>query len=134
MPVLRLFERARRLEDSPLSRDTLHEHELRESVLQHLSRLLNTRKGSVLMNPGFGMPDFTNMTTNRMDHLASSIKKMISLYEPRLADVKVSLIEDQDDPFSHSFSISALLLADTGDGSGVQFHTIVNGEGNCTIR
>lgn len=86
------------------------------------------------MNPGFGMPDFTNMTSNRRNYLASAIRQMINLYEPRLTDVKVSLVEGEDDPFSHSFSVSATLLAETGDGSGVTFHTIVNGEGNCIVR
>ena len=86
------------------------------------------------MNPGFGMPDFTNMTNNRMQYLATAIRTMICLYEPRLAEVKVTLVEDQDDPFSHSFAVSATLLAENGDGSGIKFQTIVNGEGNCTIR
>ena len=134
MPVLRLFERARLLEESPLSRDTLHEEQLRESVLQHLSRLLNTRKGSVLMDAEFGMPDFTNMTVNRMTSLAEAIQDMISRYEPRLADVEVSFTEDQEDPFSYSFSVSAMLLAESGDNPGVRFQTIVSGEGNCIIN
>lgn len=134
MPVLRLFERVRRIEENPSVRDSLQEHELRESVLQHLSRLLNTRKGSVQMNPEFGMPDFTNMTTNRMSFLAKSIQEMINLYEPRLTDVNVTLIEDQDDPFSHSFSVSATLLAEEGSNSGIKFQTIVNGDGNCLVK
>ena len=133
MPVLRLFERARLLEDSPLSRDTVHEEQLRESVLQHLSRLLNTRKGSVLMDADFGMPDFTNMTVNRMPSLASAIQEMIARYEPRLAEVEVSFTEDQEDPFAYSFSVSAILLAE-GNSPGVTFQTIVSGEGNCVIR
>ena len=86
------------------------------------------------MNPEFGMPDFTNMTTNRMSSLASSIKEIVTLYEPRLADVNVSFLENQEDPFSYCFSVSATLLAEEGNSSGIAFQTIVNGEGNCTIK
>lgn len=86
------------------------------------------------MNPDFGMPDFTNMTANRMALLASSIQEIINAYEPRLVDVHVAFIESLDDPFSYSFSVSAILLVEDGEPSGITFQTIVNGEGNCTVE
>jgi len=63
------------------------------SVLNHLNLLLNTRKGSVLLDLEFGIPDLTNFPSESMEtmgqKMATEIQHFISKYEPRLTRVKI---------------------------------------------
>ena len=91
---------------------------IRESIIRDLSRLLNTR--SPLFGPvpthashtvlNYGIPDFSALSPASADDAASlsvTIAERISRFEPRLSDVRVSLVQN---PQSHN-SLIGLIYA-----------------------
>jgi type VI secretion system protein ImpF len=83
---------------------------IRESVVRDLSRLLNTR--APLFGPvperapqtvlNYGIPDFSALSPDSSadaEALAALMVERISRFEPRLADVRVSLVKH---PQSHN--------------------------------
>lgn len=61
---------------------------LLDSLMAHLSRILNTRQGSVPIDPDFGVPDFTNLAgsfaTGETAQIIEHMTRMVARYEPRL--------------------------------------------------
>lgn len=80
-----------------------------ESIRAHLTRILNTRQGSVPIDPDFGVPDFTNLAgssiTGTTQEVAASITRMVARYEPRLKSVRVLLAESESEVLSLSFTL-----------------------------
>ena len=89
---------------------------IRESVLRDLSRLLNTR--APLFGPvperaartvlNYGIPDFSALSPNSeadATTLARILGERISRFEPRLSDVRVSLVKN---PQSHNSLIGVI--------------------------
>ena len=89
---------------------------IRESVLRDLSRLLNTR--APLFGPvperaartvlNYGIPDFSALSPNSeadATTLARIMGERISRFEPRLSDVRVSLVKN---PQSHNSLIGVI--------------------------
>lgn len=98
--MLRLFERLTHAEDrwrrqssgqSLVYGDRLTPVE--RSVRDHLVRLLNTRRGSVQIDPEYGVPPLAAGQGSRLlsDHgrMARLLEQVISRYETRLASVQV---------------------------------------------
>lgn len=112
----RLLERIASLgADAERSRITRAEI-LVESILEHLRRILNTRQGSVPIDPLFGVPDFTNLAgsfrSGTTTQMIEDMSRMIQRYEPRLRQPQVSFTEVQDEVLSLSFAISGLISVD----------------------
>jgi type VI secretion system protein ImpF len=122
-----LFERLTDLhpneatETVPLRIYTLDE--LADSVRREVARLLNTRSlapdsrkarnRSVL---DYGLPDFSWMSAASGDDrrlLADTIARKITAFEPRLAQVSVTLDRDPSDPRRLTGSINAILFTET---------------------
>jgi len=59
-----------------------------QTVLDDLSSLYNTRRGSVLINEQYGLPDYTNLFNNlsppELEMMERSIKETTTLFEPRI--------------------------------------------------
>ncbi|MDR1890489.1 MAG: type VI secretion system baseplate subunit TssE [Zoogloeaceae bacterium] len=137
MPRLRLFERlsaAYRQED----RQALETDErLLQSICSYVSRLLNSRVGSTLIDTDFGMPDFIHsgagVSQNDEPLLRREIIEFIAHYEPRLEDVQVTFAPHQEDHAALAFSIAARLK---GDNSGVPVHlySSVTPQGKVRVR
>jgi type VI secretion system protein ImpF len=86
--------------------------ELRASVMDHLGALLNARRGDELLNMPYpqlansvmtyGIIDFNSLSLPNpadRERLRRSIERAITLFEPRLARVKVNLEDwEQHDP------------------------------------
>jgi len=106
------------------------------SVLEHLVRVLNTKKGSVDIDPEFGIPDLTNISSSfsseSIPELETAIKSVIVRYEPRLKDVNVHFQTQQDDLLTFRFSISAQLVLDEKEKS-IVFETIVDSDGQVRV-
>src|SRR5215475_10482870 len=85
------------------------------AVGNHLRALLNTRQGSAPCVPGYGMVDFTDLLhtfPKGIPTLAAAIRATVLQYEPRLKNVSVRHIAD-DDPSLLKFEITGQLA----DGS-----------------
>ncbi|WP_321910591.1 MULTISPECIES: type VI secretion system baseplate subunit TssE [unclassified Paraburkholderia] len=84
-----------------------------DSVMSHLSRLLNTRQGSVPIDPLFGVPDFTNLAgTTSMGstrEIEEEIRRMIVRYEPRIKSPRVTLNREETDVLSIRFALEGTL-------------------------
>ena len=62
-----------------------------EDIVEHLQRLLNTRKGDAPMDPEYGISDFNGVIhPDAIRALRQDIEKTIEKYEPRLERVRVT--------------------------------------------
>ena len=95
-----------------------------ESVAGHLAKMLSTRAGSVQTLPDYGLPDLNDMRLSLHESLTQSrvlIERFIQAYEPRLTNVRVSVLPRVGDPLALSFAIEATLLVE-GVMQPVVFH------------
>jgi len=110
-PRERLLERIDRWEGAPQQRgrdDAACVH----SVLTHLQRLLNTRRGNVPIAADFGAPDFLMMLQafpQSVSAIEDAIRAAVEQYEPRLANVEVRFQPDEVDRLVLRFEIAAAL-------------------------
>ncbi len=84
------------------------------SVTRHIQRILNTRQGSALIDPEFGIPDFSNLpgdfASPETEALAETIQKAVEKYEPRLQDVAVNFEGTVTNALSISFHLSGTIF------------------------
>ena len=111
--------------------------ELADSILEHLSKMLNTRQGHALVNSDYGMPDITDLAETQSeatDRLCLAIKSCVEKYEPRLKrPVRVTFVGSADDRTNLRFEIVATLL--TRDAKArVRFETTVEASGHIRVR
>jgi type VI secretion system protein len=87
---------------------------LLRSVVVHLGRVLNTRRGSVPIDPEFGMRDLGNLDAGDVSlgiaELEAQLQSMIERYEPRLLRPRVRLREEQSDALCLRFDLEASIL------------------------
>lgn len=106
------------------------------SILQHLSRLLNTRQGSVSTLPDYGVPDLTNVPGDSIQEIRQNIEqilqKVVQKYEPRLAKVRMRMSQSERDVFALRFRIEAVLAEQ--ENVPVTFETVVSTDGHIGIH
>jgi type VI secretion system protein len=74
--------------------------DLRQSILAHLRKLLNTRCGEAPSTPSFGLPDFVDLAysfPDAVEVLVRSVKTTIEAFEPRLRNVDVRHVPDEEE-------------------------------------
>lgn len=82
-------------------------------VAESLSKLLNARQGAACACKDYGLPDFNELTHTPMQLikiLERSMVVAINTYEPRLHQVKVVGMMDEDFPDRMRFSIYGVLI------------------------
>ena len=106
------------------------------SIMRHLTKMLNVRQGSVKILPDYGIPDLNDMIgafPSGLVELRQAIKATLENYEPRLSNVQVNYIRDEDDRLSMKFEINAQLIV--GDKpTPVSFKTILRDAGEADVR
>ncbi len=131
----RLLERIANLEKKKDPDQPAHTVQQLNSIISHLTRLLNTRQGSVAIAPDFGVPDITNIPGNSIrdirERIENIIEEVVRKYEPRLTNVKMIMQEDDRDNFSLRFRLEANLAEH--DNIPVIFETVVSTEGRIII-
>ncbi|MFB3305444.1 type VI secretion system baseplate subunit TssE [Pseudomonas sp. AMR01] len=123
-----LFERLDR--DAPTQAGSV------ASVAAHLGKMLSTRAGSVLTLPDYGLPDLNDMRLSLHECLTQSrvlIERFIQAYEPRLANVRVSVSPRVGEPLALAFAIEAALIVD-GVTQPVVFHAHLLDAGRVEVR
>lgn len=116
MKERRLLERISAWEDGGQRTNQTQVDVLLKSVTDHLRRLLNTRQGSVQLDPLFGVPDFTNiaggLNAGSTADIEADIKRMVLRYEPRIKAPKVTLRQDASDLLSIEFVLEGSIDVD----------------------
>lgn len=106
------------------------------SVAAHLAKMLSTRAGSVQTLPDYGLPDLNNMSLSLHESLSqagSAIEGFVNAYEPRLTDVKVNSLPNENDPLRLAFTIEGLLEVN-GIKRRVSFSARLNSSGQVTVK
>jgi type VI secretion system protein len=132
----RLLDRIRLISKRPTRRSTEDPKQMIRSVQEHLQRILNTRQGNVIIADDFGIPDFTNFMssfTESQRALERTIRNTIQKYEPRLQNIRVSFLQERDDPLTLSFQIQARLVL-PGHKDAVMFESVVDSGGHIRVK
>jgi type VI secretion system protein len=132
----RLLERIRSWEKKPDRRARQDPRKIVDSVLRHLQRVLNTKRGNVPIAEDYGIPDFTNFLRAYPESLRDferSIRQTIQKYEPRLRAIRVSFIPQDEDALSVRFQIIAKLAIEH-EMVPVLFESLVGSDGKISIR
>lgn len=104
-----------------------------DSVQQHLHRLFNARRGSLVHLPDYGLPDlgaiYENLPYSVVD-LAQQVQHLIESFEPRLSAVQVRQLGTVGDDRRIRLEISARLdrLGEVG------FQTVFESAGLAQVR
>ncbi len=109
MPTETLFERMRN--QMAGKKPTGSEIErLSASIIQNLTKILNSQQGGSLAQPNLGLPDLNSVRYGEgLDNIRgfeTVIEQCIKTYEPRCSAVKVSLDEKRGDRTSLSFKVN----------------------------
>ncbi len=131
-----LLERLRHPDAASQRRGEDSLQEMADSILRHLQRMLNTRRGNAPTVPEYGVPDLTDLARGFPESattLEEALRACIEKYEPRLRDVTVRYKESPDDVLSMSFEVTGRLVT-RGDEAGVWFLTRVDPEGRIDVK
>jgi type VI secretion system protein len=132
----RLLERISSWEQGAVRTNEISTEVLVRSIMAHLSRILNTRQGSVQLDAQFGVPDFTNIAggqdSGSTSDIEEEIQRMVSRYEPRVLNPKVRLISDRSDVMSIRFSLEGTLAVNNRE-IPLRLSTTVNADGRVTV-
>jgi len=85
------------------------EQKLRNSIVENLKKVLQTRRGSVLHLPDFGIPDIRQIYFDEgsIESVPEMIKQTILKYEPRLKNVRVQKKDFDEKNLRISLEIAA---------------------------
>lgn len=131
----RLLERIRGWKADPARRGRPDSRKLIDSVVGHLKKILNTRQGNVPIADDYGVPDLTSFMQDYPDsvrEIEQSIRRAITMYEPRLTAVKVFFVPREDDALCLRFQIVAKLGGD--GGKEIKIETIVDADGKINLK
>ena len=86
------------------------------SICSYLIRLLNTRQGSAQIDPHFGVPDLANvaggLSSGATADIEEELRRVISRYEPRLLNPRVTAVAQGAEVLALSFSLSGMIDVD----------------------
>jgi len=134
--LLARIERA--ADPTSTERYTARDSDTESSVTQHLARMLNTRQGSCLTCPDYGLIEVSEVLYDFPDAIGimqRALKNTIQTYEPRLKNVQVRhLKSDLGNEMMLSFEITAQLHLPDGRRQSLRFSTAVDGSGNVKVQ
>lgn len=85
--------------------------DLQESMRDDIEKLLNTRRGTVLVDEDFGLPDFTHLMNGYaapdLEAIERDVLQQIKQYETRLSMVSLSLRESRGKTATIEFGLNA---------------------------
>jgi type VI secretion system protein len=132
----RLIQRIRTWKKTPDRRDGEDPKRLIDSIVRHLERILNTRRGSVGIAHDYGIPDLTDFRSGFPDSvrdLEMTIRDTIEKFEPRLKSVRVKFVPQDVNMLSVTFQIVAQLALED-EKTPVMFESMMGSDGKVMIR
>lgn len=117
MAQQRLLERINDMESNLHSEKDLSPVEvLISSVTRHLKKILNTRRGTVLIDPEYGMPDFSDLPVDlasaKTELMKERIKTVVEKYELRIKDVEITIDSKTNSSLSMNFGLNGTIIHD----------------------
>jgi type VI secretion system protein len=113
-----------------------NERQILASVLEHVRKMLNTRRGNAPVAPDYGIPDIVDLVHSFPDSIKfmeQAIRNTLEKHEPRLSNVRVKYSGSPDDAFSLHFEVTAV-LAISNSRNSVWFETKVGSNGEVVVR
>jgi len=109
---LRLLKRIKRWEQAEVvSASDVDVDEVIASLRDDLEKLLNTRRGTVLVDPDFGLPDFTHLMNGYVapdvEQIERELLQQVRQYETRLASVELEYQQPDRRVASLNFGLNA---------------------------
>lgn len=132
----RLIQRIRTWKKTPDRRDGKDPKRLIDSIVRHLERILNTRRGSVGIAHDYGIPDLTDFRSGFPDSvrdLEMTIRDTIEKFEPRLKSVRVKFVPQDVNMLTVTFQIVAQLALED-EKTPVMFESMMGSDGKVMIR
>lgn len=108
-----------------------------ESVVAHLTLLLNARQGNCETLPDYGMPEMEGRNEAAVSlrrEMETEIRNTITRYEPRLERVRVKMDLSDEDSLVPRFIVSGQLNESDADGAKVSFVTILDQSGQIRVE
>ena len=137
MAGLRFLERLRKMQHEKDWRDSTNVDDVLHSVIDYVTKILNTRQGSTVLGDTFGIPDFTstgvNFTGEDIPELEREIASFVENCEPRLQHVEVRFTPDANTPLQMIFALNAELKFGSSETLPVHFVTRVTPLGKVTV-
>ncbi len=117
MNIERLLESLTNADNNSISRQPDEDKQrLMFSVKSHLVRILNTRRGTVLIDKEFGIPDFSDLpgsfASPKTLEIQNTIQSILEKYEPRISEVIVTFEGVSNDKLSIHFKLTGILKFD----------------------
>lgn len=111
------------------------------SIKAHLTRLLNTRRGSAYVDKDYGMPTLA-ITPNHnsmgdRDAIATLLQHVIEQYDARLVNVSVSVAQPRGEDVSMDCAIRASIrpdLLEPGIDNRVELHAQLMSDGTIVFN
>jgi type VI secretion system protein len=117
-----------------IERQTWRDHDLEQAIMTHLGHMLNTRQGSSLTCPDYGLAEISEVIHDFPEAIGimqRAIKNSILTYEPRLKNVQVRHLKNEA---MHSmileYEITAQIHHPDGRKQSVRFGTSMDNNGN----
>jgi type VI secretion system protein len=105
------------------------------SIIDNLSRLFNTRRGSIAHVPDYGLPDISQVYRDlpySIDGLRTAIKQVVEKYEPRLRRIRVEQQKDKEEEYE--MRVSFIVTGELLSGQKVQFQTTFKSNDLAEVR
>ncbi|WP_437661662.1 type VI secretion system baseplate subunit TssE [Sorangium sp. So ce1182] len=115
-------------------RRTYRDHDLESAILTHLGHMLNTRQGSSLTCPDYGLMEVSEVLHEFPEAIGlvqRSLKNCIQAYEPRLKNVQVRHMRgDSVQSMILEFEITAQIQFPDGRRQALRLGAAVDQSGN----
>ncbi len=130
----RLLKRFNHWESSDVS--TIDTAQMLESVRDDIEKLLNTRKGTVLIDADYGMNDFSFMFNSYaapdVNQINIALIKQCRKYETRLSGLQIKVNTETSQQLALSFQMHALINFNNED-IPVNFIIELNDDGSIRV-
>ncbi len=135
--AISLFQRLETdLTEDAFRSDDQFESALLDSILADLRILLNSMAGCCETRPDFGMADFNAVSQSRQDtasELCRDIERQIRMFEPRLKNAVVRMVEDDAKPLEFMFNVEAELVSRTRSVR-IRFDSVLDSSGQIRVN
>ena len=110
---LRLLKRIKSWEEAgQISASDVEINEVLESMRDDLEKLFNTRRGTVLIDPNFGLPDFTHLMNGYsapdVEEIQRDVLQQVRDYDSRLMKLNVVTKDTKMPDNSLGFGLTAV--------------------------